>query len=177
MGVRLWLGHIGFYLIWEQHQFVLHHSWNNWEVKWRMYTHLEYLPEKRNLWSQYFESANLWYTAKSTSNSLLPIVPLENTSSGVYETVSSWHPLSHNIVPWISWFFNQVSSCIWGTMFLEANCDQKLTTLKQSPMTCSSPRRTFFLHALSFQCTSKLCGTFINQFSDYFHIKKMHYTI
>ena len=37
-------------------------------------------------------------------------------------------------------------------------------------LTCSSPRRTFFLHALSFECTSKLCGTFLNQFSDYFHI-------
>ena len=36
--------------------------------------------------------------------------------------------------------------------------------------TCSSPRRNFFLHALSFECTSKLCATFINQFSDYFHI-------
>ena len=37
-------------------------------------------------------------------------------------------------------------------------------------MTCSSPRRTFFLHALSFECTSKLCGTFPNRFSDYFNI-------
>ena len=37
-------------------------------------------------------------------------------------------------------------------------------------MTCSSPRRPLFLHALSFECTSKLCGTFLNQFSDYFHI-------
>ena len=36
--------------------------------------------------------------------------------------------------------------------------------------TCSSPRRTFFLHALSFECTSKLCITFLNQFSVYFHI-------
>ena len=44
-------------------------------------------------------------------------------------------------------------------------------------MTCSSPRRTFFLHMLSFECTSNLCGTFLNQFSDYFHILKMHYTI
>ena len=44
-------------------------------------------------------------------------------------------------------------------------------------MTCSSPRRPLFLHALSFQCTSKLCSTFLNQFSDYFHIKKMHNTI
>ena len=37
-------------------------------------------------------------------------------------------------------------------------------------MTCSSPRRPLFLHALSFECTSKLCSTFLNQFSDYFHI-------
>ena len=43
--------------------------------------------------------------------------------------------------------------------------------------TCSSPRRTFFLHALSFECTSKLCITFLNQFLVYFHIEKMHYTI
>ena len=43
--------------------------------------------------------------------------------------------------------------------------------------TCSSPRRTFFLHALSFECTSKLCGTFLNQFSYYFHTKKKHNTI
>ena len=37
-------------------------------------------------------------------------------------------------------------------------------------MTCSSPRRPLFLHALSFECTSKLCSTFLNQFSEYFHI-------
>ena len=37
-------------------------------------------------------------------------------------------------------------------------------------MTCSSPRQTFFLHVLSFQCTSKLCDAFLNQFSVYFHI-------
>ena len=43
--------------------------------------------------------------------------------------------------------------------------------------TCSSQRRTFFLLMLSFQCTSKLCITFLNQFSVYFHILKMHNTI
>ena len=37
-------------------------------------------------------------------------------------------------------------------------------------LTCSSPRRPLFLHALSFECTSKLCVNFINQFSFYFHI-------
>ena len=36
--------------------------------------------------------------------------------------------------------------------------------------TCSSPRHPLFLHALSFECTSKLCGTFLNLFLVYFHI-------
>ena len=43
--------------------------------------------------------------------------------------------------------------------------------------TCSSPIQTFLLHALSFECTSKLCITFLNQFLVYFHILKMHNTI
>ena len=43
--------------------------------------------------------------------------------------------------------------------------------------TCSSPRRSLFLPALSFQCTSKLCITFLSQFLVYFHILKMHYII
>ena len=43
--------------------------------------------------------------------------------------------------------------------------------------TSSSPRRTFFLHALSFDYTSKLYITFLNQFSVYSHILKMHYII
>ena len=53
----------------------------------------------------------------------------------------------------------------------------ELQNISQVRLTCSSPRRTFFLHALSFECTSKLCGTFLNQFLYYFHIKKMHNTI
>ena len=36
--------------------------------------------------------------------------------------------------------------------------------------TCSRPRRPFFLHALSFECTSKLCIDFLNKLSVYFHI-------
>ena len=36
--------------------------------------------------------------------------------------------------------------------------------------TSSSPRRTFFIHALLFECTSKLCITFLNQLSVCFHI-------
>ena len=39
--------------------------------------------------------------------------------------------------------------------------------------TFSSPRRPLFLHALSFECTSKLCIPFLNQF----FFKWMHYTI
>ena len=36
--------------------------------------------------------------------------------------------------------------------------------------TCSSPRLPLFLHALSFECTSKFCINFINQFSVYLRI-------
>ena len=46
----------------------------------------------------------------------------------------------------------------------------------RTPWTCSRPRRPLFLHALSFECTSKLCINFLNQFSFFFHILKMHYT-
>ena len=38
--------------------------------------------------------------------------------------------------------------------------------------TCFRPRRPIFLHALLFECNSKLCITFRNQFSVCFHIKK-----
>ena len=34
------------------------------------------MPEKRHLWSQYFDFANLEYTAKSISTSLCPTGPL-----------------------------------------------------------------------------------------------------
>ena len=37
-------------------------------------------------------------------------------------------------------------------------------------MNWSSPRRPLFLHALSFECISKLCIDFLNQFLVYFHI-------
>ena len=39
------------------------------------------------------------------------------------------------------------------------------------------PKTKHFFHALSFECTSKLCITLFNQFLVYFHIQKMHYTI
>ena len=44
--------------------------------------------------------------------------------------------------------------------------------IKEIKKTCSNPRQTFFLHTLLFECTSKLCGTFLNQILYYFHIKK-----
>ena len=50
------------------------------------------------------------------------------------------------------------------------NKDLKELHAAMKQLTCSSPRGTFFLHALSFECTSKLCITFLNQFSVYFHI-------
>ena len=37
-------------------------------------------------------------------------------------------------------------------------------------LNCSSPRRPLFLHALSFECTIKLCVNSLNQFSVYFYI-------
>ena len=40
----------------------------------------------------------------------------------------------------------------------------------KSSRTCSSPRHPLFLHALSFECTSKLCINVLNRFSVYFHI-------
>ena len=39
-------------------------------------------------------------------------------------------------------------------------------------LTCYSPRRSLFLHTLSFECPSKLCITFLNQVLVYFHFLK-----
>ena len=55
------------------------------------------------------------------------------------------------------------------------NINSKLSTYisdlgSSYSMTFSSPRRPLFLHALSFECTSKLCINFLNRFSVYFHI-------
>ena len=66
---------------------------------------------------------------------------------------------------------------VLSTIIMILPYPSNLKKLQHLLSTCSSPRRPLFLHALSFQCTSKLCGTFLNQFSDYFHIKRMHNTI
>ena len=47
---------------------------------------------------------------------------------------------------------------------------RKLTGPQTRYTTCSIPRRPLFLHTLSFECNSKLCGTFLNQFLAHFHI-------
>ena len=56
------------------------------------------------------------------------------------------------------------------------NCNHSLYPVEYSRprsfgyKTWSSLRRPIFLHALSFECTSKPCINFLNQFSVYFHI-------
>ena len=57
-------------------------------------------------------------------------------------------------------------------LFLMSFCSSCWSHYIKQPMTCSSPRRPLFVHVLSFECTSKLCITFLNQFLVYFHIKK-----
>ena len=42
--------------------------------------------------------------------------------------------------------------------------------IRKALWTCSSPRRTFFLHVLSSECTSKLYDTFMSKFSVYSNI-------
>ena len=101
-GVRLWLDHLGFSLTWKQHHLSIHYYWNPWGVQWRLSPHLEYLPEQRQFWSQYFDCAKLVYTEKSILISLWTTGPLDNMSSRFQETVSYGYPLSENIVPWIS---------------------------------------------------------------------------
>ena len=49
-------------------------------------------------------------------------------------------------------------------------CGYVKSRLEITLVTSSIPRRLLFLHDLSFECTSKLCINFINQFSVYFHI-------
>ena len=66
----------------------------------------------------------------------------------------------------------------WYKVMCGCECFVSTKSMHYSLLTtCSSPRRPLFLHALSFECTSKLCITFLNQFSVYFHIKRMHNTI
>ena len=65
-----------------------------------------------------------------------------------WRTISSGYLLLHNIVPWISWLSNKISSCIWETMFLEAYCDQQLTSLKNLSCVPSHKTLDFIIHCL-----------------------------
>ena len=56
---------------------------------------------------------------------------------------------------WLEWYSNDVTQI-------------KNKSIKRE--TRSIPRRPLFLHALSFECTTKLCINFLNQFLVYFHI-------
>ena len=65
------------------------------------------------------------------------------------------------------WLIKIFLQCDWFHIFYA------LTFILQDTLTVytwSSPRHPLFLHTLSFDCTSKLCINFINQFSVYFHI-------
>ena len=44
-------------------------------------------------------------------------------------------------------------------------------------LTCSRPRRPLFLHALSFESTSNMCITFLNQFLVFFIFKNALHTL
>ena len=71
----------------------------------------------------------------------------------------------------VVFFRGEVDYGIWGGMDIPEVLECRFEVFWNGVLvTCSSPRRTFFLHALSFECTSKLCITFLNQFSVYFHI-------
>ena len=47
----------------------------------------------------------------------------------------------------------------------------KIAIQRLLTMTWSSPRRSLFLHSLSFECTTKLCINLFNQFSVFLHLK------
>ena len=82
-------------------------------------------------------------------------------------TVTRISVISQGCVPPLIKYRNCSHRTTWNdTRHILRGCSLTLS------MTCSSPRWTFFLHAISFECTSKLCITFLNQFSVYFHLKK-----
>ena len=65
--------------------------------------------------------------------------------------------------------------------FIEMVVKGTLTNCPVTPVDIANdlfqPKTDLFLHALPFECTSKMCMTFLDQFLVYFHIKIMHYTI
>ena len=60
--------------------------------------------------------------------------------------------------PWVGGVFNKKTS-------VNVKMVTTINVNETTSMTWSGPRRPLFLHALSFECTSKMCINFINQFS------------
>ena len=67
---------------------------------------------------------------------------------------------------------SEVRNCLSKLTLRKPNfhCKSVYSVYLNHTKTWSSPRNPLFLHALSFECTSKLCIDFLNQFSVYFYI-------
>ena len=114
----------------------------------------------------------------------------ETTPSGlteIYENTKTNFPCSMLILKHISQVLPHINLNIYN---INIPILGQIATISKTPEiskrkgiswilygTCSSPRRPLFLHVLSFECPSKLCINFLNQFSVYFHIQIAHYTI
>ena len=101
--------------------------------------------------------------------------PTKNSSFLVDENYSNFHSVhqpENDINYWHLWIF----ACAidirnkWIEILLYVVSKDIIPIFPSSRHDLFQPRRPLFLHALSFECTSKLCGTFLNQFSDYFYI-------
>ena len=85
-------------------------------------------------------------------------------------------------VPWSGGVQTDYARYYCRRMLQHDTFKQKIALLHIQPLvqdqqTCSSPRRPLFLHALSFEGTSKRCVNFLNLFFVYFRSLKMHYSI
>ena len=74
-------------------------------------------------------------------------------------TIFSWPLLQKNKAS----MMNNTNSLMGILLGYQFNLEIMVTT-------CSIPIRPLFIHTLSFECTTKLCINFLNQFSVYFHI-------
>ena len=79
-------------------------------------------------------------------------------------------------LPWIYSDIKQVipfydcrSEVPWG-FYTGLICQSNKKELNKVLMFCDNGRRTFFLHTLSSECTSKMCITFLGLFLVYFHL-------
>ena len=122
----------------------------------------------------------LWYSGSTYSmircNNINPSNSKLMANKVEYITASGPYKITHDVKVTLS--IPKFSSRNFITRLFQIGSAQVNTGIGYDMiMTCSSPRRLLFLHALSFECSSKLCITFLNQFTVYFHIKKMHNTI